>query len=304
MRNILKGMQQLQLPYPANILSLSLMIDEVKRSKHFRTSFVQTLLQMPDFSNSLAGVPPTIGFQLNGEQQLGEAIQGGIPTAIWTNWTRLQPTYFVEMERGLTGLKNPYQSYGIIGNGLGGSSSSTFEMNVIETSQLNPTWTPAKTFSYGCVGHKESCPVNQYQGGMVSGGAYLNLLTYNSVGWFLFLEEFFGLIADSGVNTLPVSVTDQIQGYITSVEKFMSEVPAPPELATAGFTSWQFTLYSVLSKMTGFDSIPAEYFATPPTEYIPFWPDWSKAGAFGSDDGITYSSSTLLPLYETVASKI
>ena len=303
MRNILKGMQQLQLPYPANILSLSLMIDEVKRSKHFRTSFVETLLQMPDFSNSLAGVPPDVGFQLNGEQQLGEAIQGGIPTAIWTNWTRLQPTNFVEMERGLTGLKNPYQSYGIIGNGLGGSSSSTFEMNVIETSQLNPTWTPAKTFSYGCVGNKESCPVNQYQGGTVGTGASLNKLSYDSVGWFLFLGEFFGQIAGSGGNRLPTSITDQVQAYISEVENFMSEVPAPPELATAGVISWQFTAYSVLSKMTGFDSIPAEYFATPPTEYIPFWPDWSKAGAFGSGDA-AYSSGTLQPLYETVASKI
>lgn len=302
MRNTLKGMQELNVgvDYSRDIMSISLMIDEVTRSNHFRSSFVKVLLQMPDFSKSLVGVPSYIGNQLNGDQQEEQVIQSGIPTNILTNWTRFQPNYYVQAENALKGLNNPYQAYGIIGNGLGGSSSSTFEMNVIETSQLNPTWTPAKTFSYGCVGNKDSCPVNQFQGGTIGKGSYFNSITYLSAGWFAFMGEFFGQIAEAGKDTIPTSILDDIQAYRNDVDDFLAQVPAPPALATSDFYTFQFTVYSALSKLTGFDSIPAEYFATPPTEYIPFWPNWSKTGKGTS----SYASSTLLPLYQTVAGKI
>lgn len=303
MRNVLKAMKALGTfgNFERDILTVSLIIDEVMRSKHFRTSFVKTLLRMPDFSQSVTGVPPSLGNFLNGQRAIETVTQGGIETTIWTNWTRFQPTNYVQGENLLKGTTNPYKSYAIIGNGLGGSSSSTFEMNVIETSELNPTWTPAKSYTYGCVGKKESCPVNQFQGGTIGRGSDYSQLSYGSVGWFVFLGDYLGSVSalaqEKDGDAFNIPILPDIDAYVNDVNSFIETVPEPPELATTGFNSWQFTVYSVLSKITGFNSIAAEYFQTPPTEYIPFWPDWTKAGLRNNQ----FLSSTLLPLYSTVA---
>lgn len=303
LRNILKGMLLLDVPgnVQKDIWTVSRMIDEVKRSKHFKTSFVKTLLAMPDFSGSIVGISPDIGSLLDGRQAVEKVIQGGIETMSNTNWTRFRPMVYEEIKKSLEGMTNPYTSYAIIGNGLGGSSSSTFEMNVMETSQLNPAWTPAKSYSYGCVGKKESCPVNQFQGGMLRNGRNLNTLSYRSLGWFEFLTEYLGkvsnMVAAETVIQNTISTIPNIDKYVVDVKNFIKQVPGPPIGATADYNSWEFPAYYVLSKITGFGSIPAEYFAVPPSKYIPFWPNAPKLGK-GEEQ---YRNSVLLPVYTQVA---
>ncbi|WPT10770.1 hypothetical protein PSENEW3n2_00001942 [Picochlorum sp. SENEW3] len=137
----------------------------------------------------------------------------------------------------------------------------------------------------------------QFQGGYIGGASQYNTMLYGDIGILVFLRDFYATILALGGPEIPSDIFETVTEFVDATDKYIPTVPEPPIGATNGFYGWTFTVYSVMSRITGFKSIPMEYFEVPPTHYIPFWPDWAKAG-FGTNQ---YNSTELAQIYTQVS---
>ncbi|WPT13207.1 hypothetical protein PSENEW3_00001051 [Picochlorum sp. SENEW3] len=296
-RHIHKGLVVLstgysnQMEYKRDVTTISLMLEEIMRERHVRSSFVPLLLQL--MRNTWLETVQTSNSPASfGSASFKTVIQGGKSVKIATNFARLNPEDYVTFQAAMDGRTPPFQSYVLTGNGLGGSSSALFEFGTLQYSYLNPDATPAISVSYGCSGNKETCPINQYQGGSVSKSSNQNMKMYFAVGKGLALGDLVATLLKIDDSNPEISSIGE--EYISALNEYSLSVPTPPMTATSAYTGFQFAFLSAMSKIAGYDSIPAEYFDVPPKEYIPYWPAW-----YTVDN--PYATDALLPVYKAIA---
>jgi hypothetical protein len=191
--------------------------------------------------------------------------------------------------------ENPFTRYYILGNGLGGSSSSLLEDNMEQISMLHPSWTPTETVTFGCAGQAATCPPNQFQGGKLSTAALSVLKSYGVAGLVAFTKDFISLVVSLGGSDIPTEYTTLMTDYISQVDDYISALPLPPRGASAEFSRFKMTSNAVLPKVIGWDTIPMEYFEAPPSMYIPYWPNPESYWK-------VWTTDEWYPLYSQIAS--
>jgi len=271
----------------SNLRTLSSIIERVRKTKHIRSSDVLTILnmslQVDTEINPVAMVGGTTPGSLSNSVSVATVIQGGLETTVATNWTTLGAPLFVHGQSLASKLStNPFTQYTVVGNGLGGSSSSLFADNILQTSMANPTWTKAVSVCYGGNGDPKDCQLNQFQGGTVSkqaaGAKNIQLDAADHVFTALFANT---LVSASG-SSLDAGYVGALKQYVDKVSAYLDAVPQPPMTATGTEYAWaQLTIVAVLPKAIGWDTIPSEYFGNPADRYVPYW---NPPGKYDSRD--------------------
>ena len=277
--------------YKRDVTTISLMLEEIMRERHVRSSFIPLLLKLMK-NTWLDSVQASNNPASFGSASFTTVIQGGESVKIATDFAKLDPKAYVTFQTAMKGRKPPFESYVLMGNGLGGSSSALFEFGTLQYSYLNPDATPAIGVSYGCSGNKETCPINQYQGGTLSKGSNENMKMYYAVGKGLALGELVATLLK--IDDSKPEITSIGEEYISALNQYSVSVPTPPMTATSAYTDFQFAFLSAMTKIAGDDSIPAEYFDIPPKEYVPYWPPWHSIGD-------PYATDAILPVYQAIA---
>eukprot|EP00889_Picochlorum_renovo_P000931 jgi/Picre1/27961/NNA_000922.t1 len=232
-RNIHKGLVVLstgytsQLDYKRDVTTLSLMLEEIMRERHVRSSFVPILLELMKntWLDSIRASNSPASF---GSASFTTVIQGGKSANIATDFARLDPQNYVTFQSAMDGRTPPFESYVIMGNGRGGSSSALFEFGTLQYSYLNPDVVPASGVSYGCSGNKETCPINQYQGGSVNAGSNQNMRMYFAVGKGLALGKMVASLFKIAGDDIDPEVAGIGEEYINAVNQYSLSVPTPP----------------------------------------------------------------------------
>lgn len=278
-----------------NIRVMSRMIERIEKTARVESADVLVLLQLPTY-DVVSAASFSDGWSPNSKEEYDTVIQGGVSTEILTNWTKLMPDVYADGSIAGESLpENPFTRYYILGNGLGGSSSSLLEDNMEQISMLHPSWTPTETVTFGCAGQAATCPPNQFQGGKLSNAALSVLKSYGVAGLVAFTKDFISLVVSLGGSDIPTEYTTLMTDYISQVDDYISALPLPPRGASAEFSRFQMTSNAVLPKVIGWDTIPMEYFEAPPSMYIPYWPNpesyWD-----------VWTTDEWYPLYSQIAS--
>ena len=258
----------------SNLRTMSSIIERVRKTKHIRSSDVLAILDMSFHSGEETDPVRLVGGMTPGSNSISKdtVIQGGLETTVATNWTNLRADGFVLGQLMAANLStNPFTEYTIVGNGLGGSSSSLFADNVLQSSMANPTWTKAISVCYGGNGDPKNCPINQFQGGTVSGNAELLVRIQLDAANHLFNALFANTLVSQGGSLLDAASLDALNQYVDGVDAYIDAVPPPPMAATKSYAEGQVTIVAVLPKVIGWDTIPSEYFNNPVDRYIPYW---------------------------------
>ena len=260
----------------SNLRTLSSIIERVRKTKHIRSSDVLTILnmslQVDTEINPVKMVGGTTPGSLSNSVSVATVIQGGLETTVATNWTNLGAPFFVYGQSLASKLStNPFTQYTVVGNGLGGSSSSLFADNILQTSMANPTWTKAVSVCYGGNGDPKDCVLNQYQGGTVSKNAARAKDIQLDAADHVFTALFANTLVSASGSSLDAGYVGALKQYVDKVNAYLDAVPQPPMTATGTYTNAQLTIVAVLPKAIGWDTIPSEYFGDPADRYVPYW---------------------------------
>jgi len=177
-------------------------------------------------------------------------VRGGVLANYTALFSEINPTIAETIRSSIVPI-SPFDSYIVVGNGMGGSTSNTFLSTASSyAKKYAGTVTPLITVSFGGNGKKEDCPLTQYAGGQVDS---VDFTSY-------YYEVAYGLIYSQ---LAPPS--SDVSEY---TDTFMSMLPQPPMYFPA---LPRFTRYEIYPKVFGNGTLPLEYFNFGPDAYIKAW---------------------------------